>query len=76
MIQIKNNVFLLKNENISYMFRVTKDGNLEHLHFGAPVDIDDEDAFAVRYGVGWGSTGGPEGEEFPMYLPMEWSSLG
>ncbi|MBQ1357619.1 MAG: alpha-galactosidase [Oscillospiraceae bacterium] len=76
MIQIKNNVFLLKNENISYMFRVTKDGNLEHLHFGAPVEIDDEDAFAVRYGVGWGSTGGPEGEEFPMYLPMEWSSLG
>ena len=73
MIQIKDNVFLL---NISYMFRATGSGNLEHLHFGAPVDIDDVDAFAVRYGAGWGSTGGPEGEEFPMYLPLEWSSLG
>ena len=76
MIQIKDNVFLLKNSNISYMFRATESGNLEHLHFGAPVDIDDVDAFAVRYGAGWGSTGGPEGEEFPMYLPLEWSSLG
>ncbi len=76
MIQVKDGVFLLKNENISYMFRATESGNLEHLHFGAPVDIDDWDAFAVRFGAGWGSTGGPEGEEFPMYLPLEWSSLG
>ena len=46
MIQVKDGVFLLKNENISYMFRATESGNLEHLHFGAPVDIDDWDAFA------------------------------
>ena len=76
MIRIENNIFLLKNSYFSYMFRVTDSGNLEHLHFGAPVEIDDVDAFAVRFGTGWGSTGGPEGEEFPMYLPLEWSSLG
>jgi len=76
MIEIKNNIFLLRNDNISYMFRATQSGNLEHLHFGAPVDIDDDDALAVRYGTGWGTNNGPEGEEIPMYLPLEWSSLG
>ncbi len=76
MIFSENNVYLLRNESISYMFRVTEHGNLEHLHFGAPVRIKDAEALAVKYGTGWGSTGGPEGEEFPMYLPLEWSGLG
>ena len=73
MIFSENNVYLLKNDRLSYMFRVTEHGNLEHLHFGAPVRIGDAEALAVKYGTGWGSTGGPEGEEFPMYLPLEWS---
>ena len=76
MILSENNVFLLENENLSYMFRVTEHGNLEHLHFGAPVQLGDADAFSVKYGTGWGSNSGPEGEEFPMYLPLEWSGLG
>ena len=76
MILSENNVFLLKNDELSYLFRVTEHGNLEHLHFGAPVRLTDSDALAVKYGTGWGSTGGPEGEEFPMYLPLEWSGLG
>ena len=76
MIICENNVFLLKNDNLSYMFRVTEHGNLEHLHFGVPVDPGDADAFSVKYGTGWGSNSGPEGEEFPMYLPLEWSGLG
>ncbi|MBR3354371.1 MAG: alpha-galactosidase [Oscillospiraceae bacterium] len=76
MILSENNVFLLQNENLSYMFRVTEHGNLEHLHFGAPVQLGDADAFSVKYGTGWGSNSGPEGEEFPMYLPLEWSGLG
>jgi len=76
MIVVRDNVFLLKNENFSYMFRVTGSGNLEHIHFGMPVDIGDAEELAVRYGIGWGLTAGPEGEEFPMYLPLEWSGLG
>ncbi|MDO5137400.1 MAG: alpha-galactosidase [Oscillospiraceae bacterium] len=76
MILSDNNVFLLKNDNLAYMFRVTEHGNLEHLHFGAPVELCDADAFSVKYGTGWGSNSGPEGEEFPMYLPLEWSGLG
>ena len=76
MILAENNVFLLRNDNLSYMFRVTEHGNLEHLHFGAPVQLGDADAFSVKYGTGWGSNSGPEGEEFPMYLPLEWSGLG
>lgn len=76
MILSENNVFLIQNENLSYMFRVTEHGNLEHLHFGAPVQLGDADAFSVKYGTGWGSNSGPEGEEFPMYLPLEWSGLG
>ena len=70
MILSENNVFLIQNENLSYMFRVTEHGNLEHLHFGAPVQLGDADAFSVKYGTGWGSNSGPEGEEFPMYLPL------
>ena len=76
MILTENNVFLLKNDNLSYMFRVTEHGNLEHLHFGLPVRLGDVDAFCVKYGTGWGSNSGSEGEEFPMYLPLEWSGLG
>ena len=76
MILTENNVFLLKNDNLSYMFRVTEHGNLEHLHFGLPVRLGDVDAFCVKYGTGWGSNSGPEGEGFPMYLPLEWSGLG
>lgn len=76
MILSENNVFLLKNDNISYMFRVTEHGNLEHLHFGLPIQLGDVDALSVKYGTGWGSNSGPEGEEFPMYYPLEWSCLG
>ena len=47
MILHENGVFLLKNQNISYLFRVGKYGQLQHLHFGAPVALTDADAFGV-----------------------------
>ena len=56
MILCKDNVFLLKNDTLSYLFRVGKYGELQHLHFGAPVDIDDAEAFSCRPGLGWGSS--------------------
>ena len=55
MILQDNGVFLLKNEQFSYLFRVGKYGELQHLHFGAPVEITDADAFGVIPGPGWGS---------------------
>ncbi len=55
MILCKDNVFLLKNDTLSYLFRVGKYGELQHLHFGAPVEIDDAEAFSCRPGLGWGS---------------------
>ena len=54
MILCKDNVFLLKNDTLSYLFRVGKYGELQHLHFGAPVEIDDAEAFSCRPGLGWG----------------------
>lgn len=56
MILCKDNVFLLKNDTLSYLFRVGKYGELQHLHFGAPVNIDDAEAFSCRPGLGWGSS--------------------
>ena len=56
MILCKDNVFLLKNDTLSYLFRVGKYGELQHLHFGAPVEIDDAEAFSCRPGLGWGSS--------------------
>ena len=56
MILCKDSVFLLKNDTLSYLFRVGKYGELQHLHFGAPVDIDDAEAFSCRPGLGWGSS--------------------
>ena len=56
MILCKDNVFLLKNDTLSYLFRVGKYGELQHLHFGAPVELDDAEAFSCRPGLGWGSS--------------------
>ena len=55
MIVHKNGIFLLKNDCFSYLFRVGKYGEVQHLHFGAPVEIGDADAFGVIPGPGWGS---------------------
>lgn len=38
MINVRQGVFHLRNEEASYLFRV-KDGFLEHLHFGARAEV-------------------------------------
>ena len=53
MINVRQGVFHLRNEEASYLFRV-KDGFLEHLHFGARAETADAPAFAARPGRGWG----------------------
>ena len=56
MITHENGLFHLRNENLSFLFRATRYGLLELLHFGAPVEDTDAEALACRPGLGWGSS--------------------
>ena len=79
MIIHENGVFLLKNDSLSYLFRLTKYGQPEHLHFGAPVDIGDAEALRCKPGIGWGSSILLEDEDSGScldVLPLEWSGSG
>lgn len=40
MIYVKDNLFALHTENVSYVFRVTDTLHLEHLHFGGKITLD------------------------------------
>ena len=41
-------LFHLRTEHSSYMFRVTPQGQLEHLHYGARVFDTDAEALALK----------------------------
>ena len=56
MIEHKNGLFHLKNENFSCLLRINRYGLPEQLHFGAPVDSRDADALACQPGLGWGDS--------------------
>ena len=79
MILHDNGVFLLKNDNFSYLLRINKHGLPEHLHFGAPVDLADAQAFAAIPGPGWGSNlvlDDTDTASCPDSIPLEWSGSG
>ncbi|MBR3972365.1 MAG: alpha-galactosidase [Oscillospiraceae bacterium] len=79
MIESKNGLFHLKNENLSYLFRVTRYGLLEQLHFGAPVDSGDAEAFACVPGLGWGGSlllNDNDTGSCPDSIPLCWSGSG
>jgi len=79
MIEVQNGVFHLRESGWSYLFRATERGLLEHLHFGAPVSIQDAPALAVKPGMGWGMAVTPDeadGALCPDTLPLEWSGAG
>ena len=79
MIEHKNGVFLLKTAEFSYAFRLTQYGQPEHLHFGAPITLGDEQAMACRPGIGWGSCVVLEDSDPAScldVLPLEWSGSG
>lgn len=40
MIYVKDNLFALHTESVSYVFRVTDSLHLEHLHFGGKITVD------------------------------------
>ena len=79
MIQHKNRVFLLKNQNFSYMLRINDYGLPEHLHFGAPLELSDGRAMQHLPGIGWGESvllDDKDTASCPDALPLEWSGCG
>ena len=79
MIECKNGLFHLKNDNLSYLFQVTRYGLLEQLHFGVPVDTGDAEALACRPGLGWGRSlllNDADSTSCPDVIPLAWSGSG
>lgn len=79
MIECKNGLFHLKNDNLSYLFRVTRYGVLEQLHFGAPVSSDDAEALACQPGLGWGGSlllNDADSTSCSDSIPLAWSGSG
>ena len=76
-IAFENGTFYLGNENFSCLFRLTKHGQLEHLHFGAPVAAEDGAALTCKPGLGWGSSVLYDKDGTCLdVLPFEWSGSG
>lgn len=78
MISYSNGVFHLQSEQYSYLFRITKQGLPEHIHFGVPVSIEDAQALACKPGIGWGSSVLYSQEDHVCQdsMPLEWSGSG
>ena len=77
MISFDKGVFTLTGKRFSYVFRVTPQGQLEHLHFGAPVTAADADALACKSGTGWGCSVNYDRTGLCLdVLPLEWSGSG
>lgn len=79
MIESKNGLFHLKNENLSYMFHVTRFGQLEQLHFGAPVESGDAPALSCIPGLGWGAglmRSETDHDSCDDAIPLVWSGSG
>ena len=49
-------LFHLRTEHSSYMFRVTPQGQLEHLHYGAPVRDADAEALSLKRAMPYGDS--------------------
>lgn len=78
MIYYQNGIFHLQSDHFSYLFRITKQGLPEHIHFGVPVSIEDVKALACKSGIGWGSSVLYSQKDHVCldYLPLEWSGSG
>lgn len=79
MIECKDGLFHLKNDNLSYLFRVTRYGLLEQLHFGAPIETADAQALACQPGPGWGcclQLNDADSASCYDALPLCWSGSG
>ena len=74
-----DNIFHLKTDGYSYLFRIDSRGIPEHLHFGVPVRTEDAAGFLCHPGLGWGSSilldDGDTGSSLDD-KPLEWSGSG
>lgn len=78
-ITAKNKVFHLRTENTSYIFRITKFGHLEQLHYGIALPEDDYEALAVKHDIQLGSSVMYDASDDNYCLDslcLEWSGLG
>lgn len=64
-------LFLLKSEKISCLLRINN-GQVEMVHFGAPISEHDAEAMTVRPGPGWGTSTMFEEVCFDT-IPLAWS---
>ncbi len=78
MIRFENSIFCLEGESYSYLLRITKQGQLEHLHFGDRVGMEDVQALERKRGTGWGCSVLYSQEDNVCLddLPLEWSGSG
>ncbi len=78
MITFDNGVFHIAGDGFSYLFRLTPQGYLEHLHFGCPVSPEDGAALGVKPGLGYGASVLADQKENLCLdiLPLEWSASG
>ncbi len=80
MITVLDNVFRLTCDAVSYVFRVTPFGHLEHLHFGGRIDDADVAPLAYKHALLRGDAVRYDEERDDAYclyeLPLEWSGSG
>jgi len=77
MIGYHDGIFSLRGEDFTYLLRIGKHGQPEHLHFGTQVMDEDVEALAVRPGIGWGSSVLYDADGTCLdVLPLEWSGSG
>ena len=75
----KNGVFSLCTDKISYIFRVTEHGQLEHIHFGERVSPEFIEPLRIKRDIQIGTTVAYSKED-PAYaldcMCLEWSGIG
>jgi len=78
MISFKNDLFHLHTNRYSCLLRITAHGQIELIHYGAPVSAADAEALACKPGLGWGSSVElDETERLCLdVLPLAWSGSG
>lgn len=77
MISCDSGRFLLTGNGYSCLLRAAKHGQLELVHFGAPVSAEDCEALACKPGTGWGASVAYDEDGTCLdVLPLAWSGSG
>ena len=77
MIGYDDGIFVLENQQFSYILRIANHGQPEFLHFGAKLTAADWQALAVKPGIGWGSSVQYHADGTCLdVLPLDWSGSG